>query len=301
MKAFVTGGSGYIGSYLVESLLKLGADVIVYDLKFSENFLHRFGLHIQMIEGDLLSDSMQEIISKVNPTHVYHLAGVKNRSNIQSEFLLSNEVNFKGTLNLLNAFFNHEYVEHIVMMGTTEEYGLSDAPFSEDTREQPQSAYGLSKMATTRLAMLYYRQFGLPVTVVRPSIAFGPNQGDDMFLPALIRTLQRGEDFKMTFGEQYRDFVYIDDLVEGIIAAATNERSIGEIINIADGGSYLLKDVALYVAEKLSAKDRLKLGTVPYRKFEIMNYSVSIEKARSILKWEPQYSIFEAIDKVLAE
>lgn len=298
-KAFVTGGSGYIGTRLIRSLLDKEYEVVAFDVRFTDTFILEFGKKVNMITGDLLNPNLTSIFQEKAPTHVFHLAGVKNRSNVQSEFLLSNEVNFKGTLNLFNGLMSYGGIELVILMGTTEEYGAAKAPFTEETREIPNSAYGLSKLSATRLALLYHSQFGLPVTIVRPSIAFGPDQGIEMFLPALINTLKRGNVFKMTSGDQLRDFVFVDNLVDALCLIAEHKNVIGEIFNIADGESNKLRDVALYAAKKLHAEDKLILGAVPYRRSEIMNYSVCIDKAKKILGWEPKYSIFDAIELVL--
>mgnify|MGYP001247017556 CR=1 FL=1 len=300
-KAFVTGGSGYIGTHLIRSLLDKGFEVVAFDVRFNDNFILEFSKKVDIIAGDLLNPNLSATIQEKAPTHVFHLAGVKNRSNVQSEFLLSSEINFKGSLNLFNGLMSYEGIERVILMGTTEEYGAAKAPFTEETREMPNSSYGLSKLSATRLAQLYHSQFGLPITIVRPSIAFGPDQGLEMFLPALINTLKRGEVFKMTQGEQLRDFIYIDDLVDALCMIVECRDAIGEIINIAYGGSNRLRDVALFTAKKIHAEEKLILGAIPYRKFEIMIYLVSIDKARKILGWEPKYSIYEAIEKVLGE
>lgn len=297
--AFVTGGSGYIGTYLIRQLIEKDYQIIAFDLRFSDSFNSEFGDRVIRVEGDLLSKLLTESLQQYKPTHVFHLAGLKNRTNSVEEFNASIDVNYKGTLNLFNSLVGSNWLQHIIIMGTTEEYGCVQAPFDETTREIPHSAYGLSKLAATRLALLYNSQFNLPVTILRPSIAYGPNQGKEMFLPALINTLRDGNDFSMTAGEQLRDFIYIDDLIDSIILACEKNQSIGEIINVAYGKSEKLGDVARYVASELNHTNNLKLGAVPYRKFEIMNYSVNTSKAQQLLKWSPKVSIYEGVKKLM--
>lgn len=297
--AFVTGGCGYIGTYLIRQLIIREYKVIAFDLRIPERFVCEFGDTVTTITGDLQSEELQEILNTYKPSYVFHLAGLKNRTNNPEEFKTSIDVNYKGTLNLYNALVGRDWLQHIVAIGTSEEYGSAKPPFSEETREMPNSAYGLSKLSATRLALLYHSQFGLPVTILRPTIAYGPNQGIEMFLPALINTLRANEDFKMTEGNQLRDFIYIDDLVDAIIMSAESYRTIGEILNIAYGKSERLADVALYLAKLLGNEHLLKLGAIPYRKFEIMNYSVSAVKAKTILDWEPKISIYDGVKRLM--
>ena len=297
--AFVTGGSGFIGTYLTRQLLKDNYKVIVFDLRFSNSFINEFEDSVVRIVGDLQSEELINALLQYQPSHVFHLAGLKNRTNSPEEFMSSIEVNYKGTLNLFSALVDQKWLEHLVTMGTSEEYGSAQPPFSEETREMPNSAYGLSKLSATRLALLYHTQFNLPVTSLRPSIAYGPNQGSEVFIPALIKTLRSGDKFSMTSGDQLRDFIYIDDLINAIILAAENEKVIGKILNIAYGKSEKLSDVAKYIARELNKEENLLLGAIPYRKFEIMNYSVTIAKARTLLNWEPKISIYEGVKKMI--
>ena len=297
--AFVTGGSGYIGTYLIRQLLGHEYKVIAFDIRFSERFISEFGERVVRVSGDLQTESLTDALAFYKPTHVYHLAGLKNRTNSIDEFKSSIDVNYKGTLNLFSSLVGCEWLQHIIIMGTTEEYGCAQAPFNEDTREIPHSAYGLSKLAATRLALLYNSQFNLPVTILRPSIAYGPNQGSEMFLPALINTLKEGKEFNMTKGEQLRDFIFIDDLIDCIILSGECNNTIGEILNVAYGESEELGEIARYIADIFGKTDMLKLGVVPYRRFEIMNYSVNTSKIRNMLNWVPKVSIYEGVKKLL--
>lgn len=297
--AFVTGGCGYIGTYLIRQLIARDYKIIAFDLRIPERFACEFEGTITAVSGDLQSEVLAEVLNNYKPTHVFHLAGLKNRTNSPEEFKSSIDVNYKGTLNLFSALVGKDWLQHIVTIGTSEEYGSANPPFSEETREMPNSAYGLSKLSATRLALLYHSQFGLPITILRPSIAYGPNQGVEMFLPALINALRANEEFRMTEGNQLRDFIYIDDLVDAIIMSAESDRTIGEILNVAYGKSERLADVALFIAYLLRKESLLKLGAIPYRKFEIMNYSVTAVKAKTMLNWEPKVSIYDGVKKLM--
>lgn len=121
-----------------------------------------------------------------------------------------------------------------------------------------------------------------------------------MFLPDLIITLSKGRSFRMTAGFQKRDFLFIDDLVEAIIAGLTRDCVPYDILNIGSGESVLLRDVALKVARLLKAENLLELGVVPYRENEIMDYSVDISKVKRVLGWEPKTEFDAGIVKTIA-
>lgn len=286
--ALVTGASGYIGTRLVRELLARGYRIIAFDMRFSASFTEEFGSSVKYVEGDILDEDMLfNIFESEAVGYIYHMAGLKNRTNKVEEFSLLNKVNYGGTLSVMSAALKYGKIKHIVLMGTTEEYGSAIAPFTEETQERPNSAYGLSKLSATKLARLFYTQYKVPVTVLRPSITYGPGQGVEMFLSAMIDTLAKGQHFKMSPGEQVRDFLYIDDLVEAIIACCEEPKLEGEIVNVASGVSLQLKQVAEHVARMLDKEDLLEIGAIPYRGFEIMNYSINIEKILKLSSWRP--------------
>ena len=294
--ALVTGASGYIGTRLVRKLLVCDYRIIAFDMRFSTSFTEEFGTAVKCVEGDILDEEMiAGIFEAEGVEYIYHMAGLKNRTNKVEEFSLLNKVNYGGALSVLSAAVKYGKIKHIVMMGTTEEYGSAIAPFTEETQELPNSAYGLSKVSATKLARLFHNQYKVPVTVLRPSITYGPGQGVEMFLPAMIDTLVKGQPFKMSPGEQVRDFLYIDDLVEAIIACCEEPRLEGDIVNVASGVSLQLKQVAEHVAKMLDKEDLLEVGAIPYRGFEIMNYSINIEKILKLSSWRPTTSFEDGL------
>ena len=116
-----------------------------------------------------------------------------------------------------------------------------------------------------------------------------------MFIPSIIDRLSKEQSFSMTKGKQYRDFIFIDDLIQAIKKTILNDEVTGLVINIASGISYQLCDIANKIAIMLNAEDYLHIGTLEYRKQEIMNYSVDINLALAKLNWKPITSIDEGL------
>lgn len=293
---FVTGASGYIGTQLVRRLVASNYMVIGLDMRFSNKFLAEFKGKVVINAGSILDEEYLKILfNTYAPNYIVHLAGLKNRKNEFSEFKDSINVNYMGALNLFKYALNVKSLEHIVIMGSTEEYGCVSSPYREDTQEQPNSSYGLSKLAASRLAMLFHRQFGLPVTELRPTVAYGPEQGTDMFLPAMICSLVNGQEFRMTKGEQLRDYVFVDDLIDAILLSLKAKESSGKVLNISSENPQRLCDIADMVAKYIGAENLLKIGAIPYRNTEMMFYSVDSSAAYDIIQWEPKTSIEEGI------
>ena len=295
--ALVTGASGYIGTRLVRRLLVSGYRVVAFDLHFSPAFGEEFKGKLLFADGDINDkEKICSLIENNGVEYIYHMAGLKNRKNQIEEFTLLMNVNYGGTLSVLDCARKYPHqIEHVILMGTTEEYGTATAPFYEATHELPNSAYGLSKLSATRLGLLFYTQYKVPVTIMRPSVTYGPGQGTEMFIPALINGLLSGKPFAMSPGQQVRDFLYIDDLIDALVVCGEEPRLCGEIVNVASGLSLQLKEVAEKVAEVLGKKDKLQVGAIPYRGFEIMNYSINIDKIKKLSSWKPLTSFEKGI------
>jgi len=300
-RILITGASGFIGKHLLDKLLRTSARIVCIDLIFNQVFIEKYGDRVQFYIGNVLDKIfLTSFIHDFSPDYVFHLAGSKNRTNSLTEFKSSYEINYLGTLNLFQALLNTHNLKLVTLLGTVDEYGHSVAPFKEDSHELPNSAYGLSKLSATKLALIFYHQFNLPVVVLRPSIAYGPNQGEEMFIPALIKTLLKQKPFKMTEGNQLRDFIYIDDLIGALIKVLNCSGLKGNILNIASGNSVMIKDIALKISEITDCRANLKIGDVPYRSSEIMDYSVDISKASTLLNWHPRTKLIVGLEKTIA-
>jgi len=299
-RILITGGSGFIGMHLLNKLLIDSYQIACIDLFYNQAYIKKYGNRVQLFTGDLLDKNfLNSCMVDFAPNYVYHLAGSKSRTNTISEFKTSNEINYLGTLNLFESLLACPDLKLVTILGTIEEYGNTDSPFIENSRELPNSAYGLSKLSATKLAMIFNQQFKFPVVVMRPSIVFGPNQGIDMFIPALIKALLTNHNFKMTEGYQLRDFIYIEDLTDALIKVLICNGLEGEIINIASGFSIKIKDIALQIAGLIKNTDNLKFGELPYRDSEIMEYAVDIFKASKLLQWHPKIKLSDGLKKTI--
>ena len=291
-KILITGAAGFIGSNLINTLLKQECEIAVINRSDNPNFKN-----IKKYIGDICEYSfIEKSILDFQPNKVFHLAGYKNRSPDIAEVSLSLNVNLIGTLNLYQALLKVTTVESVVSLGTTDEYGINNSSFTESSFENPISPYGFSKFCGTQLAKFFNRNFNLPVVVLRPTIAYGPLQANDMFIPSLINTLIANKDFKMTEGNQLRDFIYISDLVEAMLIISESQNCSGEIFNVGYGESLKLKDVASTIASGLSKKYLLKLGSIPYRQNEVMKYNTCIDKISNALSWYPKVTFKKGIE-----
>ncbi len=295
-RVLLTGGSGFLGLHLARAVQGLGAQVTLLQRRASpaQGDLHQ-------VLGDLRDgDFVRRAVQETAPHVVFHLAASRARSHTQGAFAETIDSNVTGTLNVLTACQDLPALRRIVVLGTGEEYGAGAVPFVETQREAPVSAYSLSKLAATHLAQMMAHNAGLPAVILRPSVAYGPAQGDDMFLPALIRALIAGRRFAMTAGAQTRDFIYIDDLVSALLLAGQSALPVGEVINIGAGQATQLGDMVAMIEAMIPAQGLVDRGAVPYRKGEAMAYHLSIEKAARLLHWVPRTPLAEGLARTIA-
>jgi len=280
----ITGVTGFIGRHLARACEASGAQVFGFSRRCSGELVSG-----NSIVGDITNRQLVlEAIDRVKPAYVFHLAADKSRSASIADFRHCLETNLMGTLNLVEACLSTVPEVKFIAVGTCEEYGVN-APFSESMREAPVSAYSCSKVAVTHLLQTFHHIYRFPAVIVRPSLAYGPGQENGMFIPALIKRLLTNRTFAMSGGEQTRDFVYIDDLVEAILLAATCSEADGRVINVSSFEPVRIIDLARTIADLMGdgARELLNVGELAYRPGETMNYFSDNREAGRLLGWSP--------------
>ncbi|WP_020395554.1 NAD-dependent epimerase/dehydratase family protein [Thiolinea disciformis] len=295
----VTGFNGFLGRHLCTSLIKNNIQVTGID--YNEGcFSHKLFTSIPL---DLTNkQDTLNTIAKIKPDYLIHLASLKNRFSSNSDYFTSYQTNTLASLNLIEACLNLNNFKRFIFLGSCDEYGDVSLPFNENQQEKPLNSYGLSKLAITKLLLSLKKSHDFPVTILRPTVIYGPEQGSEMFVPALIQSLINNKDFSMTQGEQLRDFVYIDDVISAIIDSVKASDDInGIIINIGCGVSHRLKDIALTIAKLINpeALKHLKFGALSYRQNEVMDYAANISLAQEKLNWKPEIKLEEGLKRTI--
>ena len=296
-RVIVTGASGFIGQHLCKALSEKEAIVV----GFTRSTLDSKYLSEQY-DVDILDEiTIRQIIHAVQPEFVVHLAASKDRGVDTAAYREGYKTNLMGSLNLINACQDLPVLARFVFLGSTDEYGQLQVPFKESDKEAPIAAYGASKLAVTELLKALSRSNKFPSVTLRPTIAYGPGQDDSMFLPALIRALVAGRNFDMSLGEQTRDFIYIDDLVQAIIQALVAPGLCGDVINISSATPIRIDALAKMTANMLGngADKLLKFGAKDYRRADTMEYWASNTLAKRSLGWSPKVSLEEGVRQTI--
>jgi UDP-glucose 4-epimerase len=288
----VTGAEGFVGRHLCRALYAAGYKLSCVGRGAGMGVGDHYSL-------DLLNDiAANNLISELKPNYVVHLAGIKIRDADLDSFRSNYDINVRCAWNTIDACLALPNFKRFIFFGSGDEYGCVASPYKEAGIAAPISAYGLSKLTTTQILGTLFRRDGFPSVVLRPSVIYGAGQGLDMFIPTLINAILAGRSFNMTRGAQFRDFVYVTDVVDAVIRAIKAEKGVdGEVINIGAGQSHTIRSVVGIILSELSCSqvDLIKFGSLPYRTCEVMNYAMSIERATKLLNWRPEVGLLAGL------
>jgi UDP-glucose 4-epimerase len=301
-RVLVTGGSGFIGSHLVNRLLSEGAKVAVtvrYGNVMKSERLRQCWEDLHIIEADLRNRGALEAgLGKFKPEVVFHLAAYNHVGDSFVQVEECFDVNAKGTANLLDTCGD---IEKFIYMSTSEVYGhQSEVPFVETMSPQPISPYAITKYAGELYCRMKQRIGGSPsLVILRCFNTFGPYQSVKAVIPELIVNCLRGGPIKTTRGEQTREFNYVSNIVDGLIRAAETEARIDGPINIAAGEEVGIRDLVNKIAELTGTLAKVEIGALPYRPTEIWRMYADSTRARDVLEWKPEVNLDEGLRRTV--
>ena len=273
MKVFLTGGTGFIGSYVLRLLLERGVQVIALRFAGTEPRLLIDSGQVDWVDGTL-EDDFETILSGCDT--VIHLAayGVNPAQNSWKDAIYWNVVCLESMLQAGKA----AGVKRFVLAGSCFEYGLSGEKYEKipvDAPLMPNKPYDASKAAATTLAQAFARQNDLEMAILRPFQVFGVGEASNRLWPALKKAAEEGHDFEMTPGEQLRDFVPVESVAQSFVAYALEqqiEKGFPVIKNLGTGVATSIADFARHWWSEWQATGELKIGALPYRDNEVMRF-----------------------------
>jgi UDP-glucuronate 4-epimerase len=300
----ITGGAGFIGSHTVDALLARGDEVVCVDnfndyyspqrkqrnLTEAQSF-SSFGLY----ESDIRdSQGLEAIFSREAPQKVIHMAAMAGVRYSVKFPLLYEDVNVKGTLNLLELASRHR-VHNFVLASTSSVYGASkDIPFKEDDAAiQPLAPYPATKRACELLAYVYHHLHGLRCTALRFFTTYGPRGRPDMTPYLFTAAISQGKEITLfDEGRPQRDFTYVEDIVQGVLAALDADHEY-EIINLGNSRPIVMRDFVTIIEELLGRKAKIVSPPLPPSDAPVTYADIS--KARRLLGYSPTTSVEEGM------
>lgn len=305
-RALVLGATGFLGTHLVAHLDSLGVET----LRVGGPRVERQGDTVKPSDepeeqlADLRVDicdlaEVDRLMREVAPSHVFHLAAVRNRGSAPEDLSASIQINVTGSTNVAVSAAGAG-VKRLMIAGTAEEYGPIAVPFAEPDVEHPVTTYGISKMLATRVSLACGEMTDLPVTVLRISVAYGPGQSESSLLGGLTSALSRRERFAMSHGDQTRDFVWASDVADGLVRAALAPEAAGSIVNLGSGSPVTVADAARATAAAAGREELLGIGELPLRQGEAVEYTLDLTKCEKVLGWTPPTKLEDGIRMMLA-
>jgi UDP-glucuronate 4-epimerase len=305
MRVLVTGGAGFIGSHLVEKLLATGHEVVIlddfndfYDPQIKHANIAGFASDVTICHVDLRdSESVRSVFRHEKIDTIAHLAARAGvRPSIQHPRLYY-DTNVTGTLHLLEAA-RVTGIQRFIFASSSSVYGASKTvPFSEDQHlTQTLSPYGATKIGGEFLCSTYSHLYQMRVVALRYFTVYGPRQRPDLAIHQFTRRIYAGQPIdQFGDGSTRRDYTYIDDIVQGTLAALDYEGPLYDVFNLGESQTIQLKDLISAIEDALGKKAQInelaeQPGDMP------LTYA-DISKARKLLGYDPTTKLSEGLLK----
>lgn len=295
-KILVTGSDGFIGSHLVEHLVKNGHKVkafVLYNSFNSWGWLDKADKtildEVEIFQGDVRDPfGVKKAMTGCHSVmHLAALIGIPYSYHSPQNYV---ETNIQGTLNIVQAA-KELNLDRIIHTSTSEVYGTAQyAPIDESHPLQPQSPYSASKIAADQMALSYYYAFQLPVTVIRPFNTFGPRQSARAVIPTIITQIANGQQtIDLGSVTPTRDFTYVEDTARAYANALTAMDIVGKTINLGTNFEISIGDLVKEIADLMQSNIQIACDEQRLRpnKSEVERLLSNNALARSLLNWEP--------------
>ena len=303
-KVLVTGGAGFIGSHLVDTLLNLNCNVTVldnfapfYPRSLKENNLKNASANpnFTLIEGDILDVELLNGLDGFDAiVHLAAQAGV--RPSIEDPVAYQ-VTNVQGTQNMLE-FAKNRGIKQFVFASSSSVYGISPkVPWSEaDSVLMPISPYASTKVSGELLGHVYSHLYDIRFLALRFFTVFGPRQRPDLAINKFAAKMLNGEEIPV-FGDgsTRRDYTFVHDIVQGIIGALNYEKSNYEVINLGNGNPVLLRDMISTIEEELNLE--AKINRFPEQPGDVPQTLADIALAQDLLEYQPKTSFKEGVNQ----
>lgn len=295
-KIFITGHNGFIGSHIIDRLK-------------NDN-------ELVFLEGDLRDyESVDNQLQESNPEIIVHLGA---RTEVEKSFyeqVTFSEINYVGTVNLIESARNLSNLKNFVFASTMEVYGwqpISDLirdgeekdieVFDEETIPHPNAPYAVAKYACEKYLEYAHRSYGFPYTIIRQTNAYG-RKDNDFFVTEQIITqmLKNPTEINLGYGTPYRNFIYIDDLLDAWETVITNpDKCIGQLFCLGPDNAVRISDYVDMIAKKLNWTGKVNWNTKPERPGEIYLLNSTNKKLTTATGWEPKVSLDDGLDRTIA-
>jgi nucleoside-diphosphate-sugar epimerase len=285
-RVFVTGASGFLGYHLIRRLHTEGADLFALTRAGSLNLrLKNLESCATFLEGDVRdAASLKRALEAAKPDVVYHMAAAGASGPSDPETMLATNVN--GTFNISTACVPLN-LSRFVYLGSCGEYG-DGHNLTEDQVLRPSNIYSASKASGHAIVQSVGLSNGLSVVTARPFATYGPWAQTSRLVPHAIACALQGKDIELRASWQQRDYIFVDDVIEGLLLCGSRPRLAGLTFNLCSGAGMSASDIVSRLLELMGQPVRMLPGAIPMHKGEMSHQSGSYEHASAVLGWSPR-------------
>ena len=291
IQIIIIGGTGFIGYHLAKTCVKKKWKV--YSLSKKNPKKKRYIKGVHYIKCDITKKNKLKKIFEKDYDFVINLGGNVDHSNSKETY----KSHYEGLKNLVE-IVSSKSIKKFVQIGSGGEYGNAKIPHIESSTCRPKSIYYKSKYLATKYLLHKFKEKKFPFVIFRLYQAFGPHQDVNRLIPLIIMSCLKNKKFKCTEGKQYRDFIFIDDVVRAIIRSLSNKKSDGQIFNLGSGKPIKVKNLIEFIRSKIK-KGKPLFGAINLRKDELLKVYPSIDKIKKKLNWRPNKNFFKNLENTI--
>ena len=293
-KILIIGGTGFLGYHLAKKCLLKKWDVTSISTNIPQK--KRFLPKVKYLILDITKKKLILKKIKSNYDFVVNFGGYVNHN----EKLKTYKSHYIGCKNLADIFKDSK-IKLFIQIGSSVEYGNLKSPQKEDSKtnvNKLKSTYGKAKLMATNYLLKLNKKHNFPCTILRLYLVYGPYQDKNRLIPHTLNECLNDNLFDCSAGKQYRDFLFVDDLMTAIFKCFYNKQSIGEIMNVGTGKPHNIKKVILFIRNNIKLGNPV-FGKIPLRKDEISKLYPDISKVKKILNWDPRTSFQKGIKTLI--
>jgi len=297
LKVLVTGATGFIGSHIVPRLVERGCDVYSLERYVTGRYvLGQIG-RVKTLFGDLKDYfAVKRIVHEVKPDAVIHLASISAVAYSYDHPHEVMETNFYGTMNLAESCLREvPHFKQFLFASTSETYGNGPIPKTEETLQNPNSPYAISKVACEKYLLYMRDAYGFPITILRNFNTYGRKDNTHFVVERTIAQMLQEKTVRLGDPTPVRDLLYVDDHVNSYLACLENERAVGEIFNFCTGRGTSIAQLVDLIKELTKFRGEVIWDTIPKRPLDIAVLIGDCSKAKRLLRWKPKFTLEEGL------
>jgi nucleoside-diphosphate-sugar epimerase len=300
-RVLVTGTTGFVGSNLVPRLIDSGYDVYSLERYVTGRYVLGQRREVKTVFGDLRDGyAIKRIIREVRPSIVIHLAAISPVSYSYDHPQEVIETNLLGSVNLAEACL-HEVVnfKQFLFSSTSETYGNGPSPKTEETPQNPNSPYAVSKVTTEKYLLYMRSAYDFPLTILRNFNTYGRENNSHFVVERIISQMLTDKKVELGDPTPIRDLVFIDDHVNAYLSCLDNPKAVGEIFNFGTGIGTSIKQLADLVAHLTNFQGEVFWNTIPERPLDIKVLLGNYKKAERIVGWRPRFTLEDGLRQTI--